>query len=302
MPLIFHGSSRIRMYRVMVSMAMFLFFLFLLTATSAAPSSLQQAPEPVVAIVFGVEIVHNDIAVTVDEAEFRYKLKTEHSIEIGQEHEIEALRQQLEIGRLASEIRQIVVRRVKARLGVSVSDAEVLSRWQRLTRGVDLDSAARQQRDHIAPLLAALKTVHEDGKGEREVYNTFLSDKMTFREWEIQARYYRTPNRLRILEQALEQTGQDLLNPDPGFRAMLEGEQLSQAIDEEIAKNDPSFAEYVKLRDSNLDDERLRAYPPNYLEEMRANWWGEQYQEAKIEILDGHYNEVLDLFVQSKKS
>ena len=193
------------------------------------------------------------------------------------------------------------MRRVKARLGVSASEAEVLSRWRGMTRGVDLDAAARQQRDSIAPLLAALKAVHEEGKDIREVYSTFLADQMAFQEWQIHARYYRTPDRRRILERVLVQPGQDLLNPDPGIRAMIESEKLTQAMDEEIAKSEPSFAEYSKLRESNIDDERLEAYPPNYLEEMRANWWRKQYRAADIEILDERFGAVLELLVQKEK-
>ena len=254
-----------------------------------------------IAIVFDIEIVRSDIAVSSDEVEFRYKLKTGHPIEAGQESEIEGLREQQEIGRLAREIQRIVARRVKARLGVSASEAEVLSRWREMTRGVDLDAAARQQRDSIAPLLAALKAVHEEGKDMREVYNTFLADQMVFQEWQIHARYYRTLDRRRILERGLVQTGQDLLNPDPGIRALVESEKLTQAMDEEIAKSDPSFAEYLGLRESRIDDERFAPYPPNYLEEMRANWWRKQYREADIEILDERYDAVLESLVQNEK-
>ena len=275
--------------------------LFLFTSISAASSFLQQRSGAVIAIVSDIEIVRSDIAVSSDEVEFRYKLKTGHPIEAGQESEIEGLREQQEIGRLAREIQRIVARRVKARLGVSASEAEVLSRWREMTRGVDLDAAARQQRDSIAPLRAALKAVHEEGKDMREVYNTFLADQMVFQEWQIHARYYRTLDRRRILERGLVQTGQDLLNPDPGIRALVESEKLTQAMDEEIAKSDPSFAEYLELRESRIDDERFAAYPPNYLEEMRANWWRKQYREADIEILDERYDAVLESLVQNEK-
>ena len=47
-----------------------------------------------IAIVSDIEIVRSDIAVSSDEVEFRYKLKTGHPIEAGQESEIEGLREQ----------------------------------------------------------------------------------------------------------------------------------------------------------------------------------------------------------------
>lgn len=281
--------------------AIILEILFLFASMSVAPSSRQESDDDIVATVSGVEILRSNIAVPSEEARFRYKLKTGQPSEAGQEGEIEELRQQLEIRRLATEIRRIVVGRTKARLGVSATEAEVLGRWRELTLGVDFDAVARQQSDSIAPLLAALKAVHEQGKDARKVYDTFLFDRMTLQEWEVQARYYRTPGRRRALERALEETGDDLSNPDAGVRAMVEGEKLGEAIDAEIAKDDPSFAEYLELRGSNVIGEQQGEYPPYYLEGTRAKWWSEQYRDANIEILDERYNEVLHLLVQSTR-
>lgn len=280
-----------------------LYTVFLLLMTNVQFANGQETDRNIiVAIVEEVKIKYKDVQVTPQEALFRYKLSKGRGPSTEPEMmEMEQLRRHEEVERLAEKIRGIIFRKQKARFGIEVTEAELAERWSILTKGVDLSAAAEQRRQMIEPLLMALKAVYEKGEDKDTVYKNLLANRMTLQEWEIQLRYYRTRKRRKILEDALKQRTADLRKPDEGIRALLVREKMNEAIDREIAKTDPQFAEYKTLLEKDPKNEKLHQFDPNYLDFKRWTWWQEQYRKAKIEIKNQQFKDVFQILTLSDK-
>ena len=268
----------------------------------ALAESSARGPE-VAAVVEGVAVRMSDIAVSEEEAGFRFRMAKGREPRTSEdERHVEALRADLALRHLAARIRSIVFEKQRHRLGIVVTDAEVSEKWRSLTRGLDLSKAIEQQRASLGPLLSALTAVYEKGEDKNVAYEKHLAGRMTPTEWEVQLRYYRTANRRKILVDAVKQTPDDLRKPDPGVRPMLIQEKMNDAIDSEIAREDAEFREYKRLIAAKSPAEMLQRFGRNYLGAKRDAWWRDRYREADIAIVDGRFKAVLGLLLGDSAS
>jgi hypothetical protein len=278
---------------------------FLLFLTSTRVGTGEEANNSaVVATIEGINIRYEEVQVPPHEAMFLYKLsKGRKPITEDDMLEVHQIRQRLEMDTLAERLRSIIFEKQKARLRVNVDETEVYERWGTLKKEVDFDEAIKQQRQMIEPLLLALKAVYEKKEDRDAVYRNLLADKMTVQQWEIHLNYYRTPERRKILEDALKQTCEDLRKLDKGtrigIRAMLVNEKMNQAIDQEIMKTDSQFVKFKALLREDEKSDNLRSRASQYINSKRKDWWRDQYSKAKIQVKDDRFQDIVNRLLPS---
>jgi len=252
--------------------------------------------ENIVGIVEETEIKHKKIP--IDQIIFLFKLVRGDEPETEAEKlEVEKERKNKEKELIVENIRSIIYDKQVARFGIKVTKKELVERLNVVTEGFDFDAEAKEIREIVLPLLTALKLVYEEGEDKDEVYNKLLTDKITKHDWEVHHNYYRTPEMRKVLERGLTVTADDFKKPNKATRAMVESQKLDEAIDKEIAKKDPEFAEYKTLSENDPKNKKLQQFNPNYLDIKRGLWWQEQYKKAKIEIKDDRFRDVLRMLI-----
>lgn len=256
--------------------------------------------QQVVAVVNSVPIFYSSVDLPSDTAREQFIFEYGHApVDESDFHEMEQLRLRYRLKRIASWIRTTVRKQEMARLGVDVSEAEIIARWEQMLQDRDPPETVARTRAGIVALLNALRAVFEQSEDSDHVYETKLIGKVSREEWKMLLRICSTPKRRRIqektLEAALDQDGAFDESVRDGVRRLVAWEKLDRAIDEELIRADPEFAEYMRLAKTDPSDEKVQSKGPNYVAAKRYEWWHERYREAKIEIKDERFKDALRL-------
>jgi len=245
----------------------------------------------------GTPIVRREVEMSPNAQMLLFEFRQAHGRDPStpQDHEaMERSRQEHERSSLAQRIRALVRERQIARFGITVDDEEARHRWaQDLAKwGLNQGDYETQTRRGIESVVAALKDVVFAKQDPDKVYQDRLASLMSRRDWALRIQYEATPERIAVMESILALPEGDLLHPLPGYRMTISSEKLNKAIDAELVRTDPEFAEYMTLAKTDPGNEKVASKSPIYVEGKRDQWWRQRYREAKIEIKDKRFEGV----------
>ena len=208
--------------------------------------------------------------------------------------------------RLAQEIRKAIFKHKIDELGITATDEKVDSRVEEIFRKADMtDVKAAAICETAKAVYNALVEWHNNPSREDAIYNEKLKGSLVTREqWKAYQSCFDTPEKLKRF--AVPSNIEDM-----------------KRMSRESSRKDVLYA---KLRDivtsdvSVSDNEIKQAYEEKYgylvkkpsLEEVKGTlrselltkkkqqqlelWWQEQYKEARIDIKDPRFKDVLDIF------
>lgn len=254
----------------------------------------QLADKGVIAVVNGRAIPYSVIKVTVDAARNRFAYEHERSPATDADgQEVERIRQRYEVKQLVSYIQGTIRSQQVARFSIECSDAELEARWERILEERDQPGTREDNRERIANLLDCLRAVHEGSADPDVVYDTRLTHKLTRREWKSVLQQYGAPERRRLLEELLSDDEEFDDSAKDAARSALIMEKTMEAVEEELIRTDPEFAEYMRLARTDPRNEKVQSKGPNYKTGKRYGWWQERYREAEIELKDERFKDAL---------
>lgn len=204
-----------------------------------------------------------------------------------------------EAANLAVSIRAAVRRQQTTRFGIDPTEQEIEERWrqwelEREAEGerIDRGAMAREGKKNLRQLLKALEEVIDQGHDADIVYERRLTGKMSREEWRLRLQHEGTPEKRKHLERLLSVPDEELFNLHDGFRRVVLGEQLDKAIEDELARTDPEFRDYINLAATDPGNARVQSKGHNYRIAKRYEWWQQRYREAKVEIKVGRFKDA----------
>jgi hypothetical protein len=251
--------------------------------------------EATVAIVEGRKISYKEIRMPKESLRLEYRLKYGKYPESGPElGTLALLSEKTEKERLRGRIESIIHQKQIERLGIVVTDVELVNRQRELFAKIDLDAELAKGREKLLPLIQALKAVMGNDSEEKRLYETYLSKLMSYEEWLVHKQYYHSAQRIAMLENFANITPEGYRKATE-IRALVANEKLDLEIDADLARTDQEFAAYNQARRSKDVEtmQRIEKRNPFYLQAKRAEWWRHQYAKADIQILDKKYLDVL---------
>lgn len=254
----------------------------------------QLADKAVIALVNGRAIPYSVVKVTVDAARSRFVYEHERSPATDADvQEVERIRQRYEVKQLVSYIQGTIRSQQVARFGIECSDAELQARWERILEERDQPATQARNRAKLANLLDCVRAVHESSADPDSVYDTRLTYRMTRKEWKSVLRQYGAPESRRSLEKLLSDDQEFDESAKDAARSALIMEKTMEAVEEELIRTDPEFAEYMRLARTDPRNEKVQSKGPNYKTGKRYGWWQERYREAEIELKDERFKDAL---------
>jgi len=250
--------------------------------------------EVIVAVVNGKPIPFSAIEVPIEVATSAFV--HEHERDPNSESdlaEVEKIRQRAESKRLVNYIRGTIREQQLERFGIECSDAELRARWQRLVEERDPPSSRAETRAEMENLLECVRAVHEDGADPDVVFETQLGPGMTREQWQSVLRQYKNPEVRRLMRERLNKDPEKYDDDAKEMaRAVLLTEKLRLAVENDLGRSDPEFAEYARLIETDAQNEKVKSKPYNYMEIKRNEWWQKRFGDAKVEILDDRFKHV----------
>lgn len=281
-------------------------FVFIIASCSIGLSQLfgvVPQDSTVVSVVNGDAITYGDIKVANDAQIPRVRFKRVHGRDPQSKSDwqvIERYRHEREMENLLAHIRIVVRHQQMKRFGIDPTERDIQDRWQRWCQEreaegetVDLKAVTEQTKTTLRRLTRALKEVIDDGQDPNGVYERRLAGTMSREQWESHLRYDSSPKRRKMLEHALEMPDSKLVDYSKGFRLLVIGEELNEAIESELMSTDPEFAEYVRLSKTDPGNKKVQGKGPLYKKAKIYEWWQQMYRKAKIEIKDDRFQDVL---------
>ncbi len=262
-------------------------------------SSANARHDVAVAIVNGHEVPYSAIKVATEMARIRFAYEHERDPRTESDiAEVETIRRQYEVKRLADHIRTTIREQQIDRFNISCTDSELKIRWERLLEDRDPLASQAARNAKISNLLACLTAVHEEAADADVVYETQLSFKLTRKQWRAVVRQYRSPEQRAALSKILAEKIPDLDDYRDAVTTVLLSEKLDAAIEKELAQTDSEFAEHIRLSASDPGNEKLRSKGPTYKAAKRHEWWQARYREADIKIADDRFRQALRLLFE----
>lgn len=250
----------------------------------------------VIAVIGGHAIQYSTIRVTAAAARERFIIENGHEpVSEAEVDEVEQMRRTSELRQLAARIRWIIHGQEASRLGVDVTQAEIKARWEELRQERDSERVRDEARAKVRALLVGLNAVYEDREDPDQVYQADLIEIVSREEWRAVLRQYRTRAARRTLEAYLAQESVEPAEVEDAVRLVLMQEKTDKAIDQQLIRSDPEFAEYIRLAGEEPSHEKVQSKGPNYLAAKRWQWWQERYREADIVIKDARFDGVRKL-------
>jgi hypothetical protein len=178
--------------------------------------------------------------------------------------------QKHEINSFLSKIRQTIIEQKIKEYELTVSEQEIQTEIDSMFANIDSDKAETIIKKSSASFEALQQWQKEPSKSD-SIYNDKLAG-MDFRidQWELLKITYDTPEKLQ--QMPIPKNIEDMKN-----------------LSYESAKNDLLYRKLmdkVANNDAKTEEEKTDA---------QKAWWKQQYNDAKIEILDPKYNEVLNI-------
>lgn len=244
----------------------------------------------VVAIVNGTPIRYAGIEIATQAVTNRFVFERKRDPATPADlEEIEQTRRRLELKRLGTAIRVTIREQERARLKIEATDEEILARWSRIQSEQDAPSTVASIRAKNTALLAALDAVYDDARNPDQVYETQLDGKVSRVEWDAALRQYACKTARESLARLVARDEQSLADLEDAIRAVVLREKLEHAVEEELIRVDPEFAEYVRLSQADPGHEKVQSKGPNYRLAKRSEWWRQRYKEADVQIKDARF-------------
>ena len=258
------------------------------------PPTSEASDTAAVAIVNAESIPYSAIRVTPEGATIRFVLENgREPVTDADLRQVEQIRRRAEVAQLVGYIQEAIRARQISRMRIQISDAEIKQRSERLIREGDSPKAHAAFREKQLNLLDCLRAVHEDSQDADDVYNARLAEGMPPELWKAILRQYRTPEQRVELEELLNYEGDLDVDAQEIARFELRMEKLRRAIEEDLIRTDPEFAEYIRLTKTDPGNEKVQSKGHNYKTAKRDEWWQQRYREAKIEIVDERFEGAL---------
>jgi len=247
-----------------------------------------------IVVVNGRPITKSEIAVAYAYAEKRFRrMEGKEPASADDKRAVRRLQHTMEGEKLERRIRGVIRDQVSKNLGVSVTNEEVRARWRELTENVDIERAQVEEKRNFSVLLDALEEVYLAGENPEHVYDSLLMERMSSREWEVHLAYYESAEKRCAFREFVNEPIKDQEDPDPAIRGMMLAEQLDAAVDAALERDDAEFAEYLRLVKTDPASSKVQSKGPMYRAAKRYEWWHERYRQAKIEMKDDRFKEVV---------
>jgi hypothetical protein len=252
----------------------------------------QEHPEDSrIAHVYGEEIRYSDIKVPYSSAVKRFESENGRSPS-GPEDEaaVEQIRRESETSNLRKRIESAIRDAEAARLGVAVSQEEISERIDRLLASRDSNVVVDRRNQKLQRLLNALNEVYNNGADPNDVYERKLKEFYSTDEWLAAQRQFRDENARHVLEQSIVGATRETLESDVGsLRSLLLAEKLDKAIDQEIAREDDEYDQYLAATSKKHGDDGFRRPDRSFEWMKRQEWWESRHAAANVEILDPRF-------------
>ncbi len=245
-------------------------------------------------LVNGEPITDRVLRITDDTVRAKFSISSGRAPDVLKDaHELRDLRQQLESKALARAVRVLIKEQQVRRFGIHLSEEDLRERWKSVSRNirpVEDDRARAKAR----ALCAGLSAVYDAGEDAEAVYSRELALVLSREEWQSHLERTSSPVARAQMRASLESNEWTFEEGREVIRQVLTDERLSQAIDVELIRSDPAYAEYVRLAAGDPPSPTVAEKGPQYRRAKQHEWWRARYREAQIEVLDARFQSVPD--------
>src|SRR5579883_586299 len=207
------------------------------------------------------------------------------------ENEIQSLQAQQACEDLKGQIEAAAIRRQMARFGIAASKEEVDVLSEAYWSEHKPQEEAQKYNNGRHALSQALARVYEKGEDPEAVYRSWAVPAGISRSaWESELELGRSTEYRTKLAGANFTAEGFIKGVADSNTKLVERRKLDEAVDRELAAQDPMFARYLDTVERNTQvispfESRSASLPPeavNYVRAKRAEWWKARYAETKV--------------------
>lgn len=246
----------------------------------------------IIARVNGMAIVYSDIAIRSEGLQSVFEKRFGRKPMDSDREQLLTLQLDIENQRLRQLIKSRIRLQTLEQLGVLPSDEEISLRCEREWPPEFLKEMLDQARGGIEVVIKAYEAVMFDKRDPEEVYDAMLVGVMSREEWRLRVKHDMKEKSLRQLKGLLKGDVVDRFDCRTGMRMKIIMEREDAALDAEIARTDPEYAEYLHLAEVNPSDPKVQEKGPWYRDTRRYLWWEERMRSADVTILDPAYRDA----------
>ncbi len=216
--------------------------------------------------------------------------------------------QKHEINNLLSDIKKIIIEQQIKKYGLTVSEQEVQSKINEMFANIDSDAAKNIIEKSMA-MYEALQEWQKQPSKSDTIYNEKLARiDVKKDQWELMKIIYDTPEKLKRM-----QIPQNIEDMKKYSYESAKNDLLYQKLVDSVTKvtvTEDKVKEAYNLKygdwnhDATFDEVKEKIRQQLKKEDETANmttWLNEQYKNAKIEIKDSKYKEVLNILQAGDK-
>lgn len=202
--------------------------------------------------------------------------------------------ERIECAIITAQIRAAVLSELVRREDISVSDAEVEEEKRTGLQPIQLEAAAEKQQAVDLAMSEALSLVYDHGESPDAVFGSLLAAKgYSSAMWQSYLIQGKDPSFRNRLSQAaaFPPRVSDRASTD-GARLTLEHRKLDDAVDRNLAADDPQFKAYLgEMQASQAAHADHRAFTMKaahyrYMKAKRDAWWKARYAEIDLSVRD----------------
>lgn len=270
--------------------------------------------DKVIAEVNGKKIYYKEIMLSQNQ---RDRLKLKYKEELA-EDEINKLILSEEKKYLANTIKNIVKEEKIQQWHLAVSTQEINNYIETYLQntGLSLGGITEETRMRSKLLFEALSEYLKKPNKDEEIYAKLEKFGYSKGFWNLMKKNYNTPEKLELIKKGIKETPSSLKeNLIKGFKPFLINEKFEDYITKDIAVSEDELMSFYR-KEYPLAERYPNASVPKYdevkglltekllqkkKEEKLANWWLGEFKQAKIEIKDKRFKDVLYLLIPPEK-
>jgi hypothetical protein len=216
---------------------------------------------------------------------------------VADEQEIDADMRSTECGGLKGAVTMAAREVEKQQLGIVITQQDLrAARDASPPRDRMAEMAALQGR--AKAILAAISAVSDQGQASGQVYEKMLKDQIPKNLWTVYVHDAKTSKGRRSLNETfakhLAVTPEGVTKVEVSmapWKPIAENRKLEEAVDQQIAANDPVFRTYLKEFQASLEKSNFKYYSvptdhKQYMDQKRAEFWKAQASKLDVYLSD----------------
>lgn len=274
--------------------------------------------DKVIATVNGKKIYYKEIILSQKQRDKFLRLRYGEELEKLTNDEINRLILSKEKSRLAGVIKHIIKDEKIQQWYLTVTSQKIDNYLETYLKdtGLSLEKMAEDIRVRSKLLFEALSEYLKNPNKDEEIYAKLEKFGYSKDFWNLMKENYNTPEKLELIKKGMKETPsslkEDLIK---GFKPFLINEKFEDYITKDIAVSEDELMSFYR-KEYPLAERYPNASVPKYdevkglltekllqkkKEEKLANWWLGEFKQAKIEIKDKRFKDVLYLLIPPEK-